>query len=676
MKPSTERRLFKYALSNGKVISIALICLIIAVALELTGPFIAKTVIDNHIVGIQAEWVEVDRDQEDTVDFQGKHLKRSDRLSENEQVIEYYTLVQTNRDYYLIDSQIPTNSTIVLTDDDQLIAHYDDQTERVTGSQLSVNQLYSFFQPEIQPIFILLIVYLGLILISAVFAYFKTYLLQIYANKIIQRIRNDVFAKIHELPMQYFVDRPAGKILARITNDTEAIKELYVNVLETFFNGFIYMAGIFFALFLLNTRLAFICLIFIPILYLWIKFYKKYAGKYNRVIRSVNSDINASINESIQTMPIIQAFRQTEERQTEFEQLNNRHYRYQRKMVILEAFTSFNLVNFLRGVALLGFIWFFGNGALTAQGLITTGVLYAFADYLTRLFEPMEMIINQLPQLEQARVSANRVFELLDEAGEAIDQKPIARIQGRVRFDQVSFAYEKDDYILKDVSFDVLAGQTVAFVGHTGSGKSSIVNLLFRFYDQQKGVVKIDEIDSRTLTRQQIRQHISIVLQDPFIFTGTILSNITLNDPAITREKAIAALKTVGADQFIEKLPMTYDQPVGENGSDFSTGQRQLLSFARALAFDPAILILDEATANIDTETEGLIQKAIGVLAEGRTMLVIAHRLSTIQHADQIIVMNKGKIIEKGKHEELLDQNGNYYQMYKMQQTGLIEQIS
>lgn len=676
MKPSTERRLFQYALSNGKVISLALICLIIAVALELTGPFIAKTVIDNHIVGIQAEWAQIEREQDGSVDFQGKYLKRADRLTENEQVIEYHTLIQTNRDYYLIDAQIPANSTIVVADDGQLTAHYNDQTERVTGSQLSVNQLYSFFQPEIQPILILLVVYLGLILISAVFAYFKTYLLQIYANKIIQRIRNDVFAKIHELPMQYFVDRPAGKILARITNDTEAIKELYVNVLETFVNGFIYMAGIFFALFLLNARLAFICLIFIPILYFWIKFYKKYAGKYNRVIRSVNSDINASINESIQTMPIIQAFKQTKERQVEFEQLNNRHYRYQRKMVILEAFTSFNLVNFLRGVALLGFIWFFGNGALTAQGLITTGVLYAFADYLTRLFEPMEMIINQLPQLEQARVSANRVFELLDEAGESVDQQPIANIQGRVRFDQVSFAYEKDDYILENVSFDVQAGQTVAFVGHTGSGKSSIMNLLFRFYDQQKGTVKIDDIDSQTLTRQQVRQHISIVLQDPFIFTGTILSNITLNDPAITREKAITALKTVGADQFIEKLPMKYDQPVGENGSDFSTGQRQLLSFARALAFDPAILILDEATANIDTETEGLIQKAIGVLAKGRTMLVIAHRLSTIQHADQIIVMNKGEIIEIGTHQELLIQNGNYYQMYKMQQTGLTEQIS
>ncbi|MBU5595486.1 ABC transporter ATP-binding protein/permease [Amphibacillus sp. MSJ-3] len=673
MKPSTERRLFQYALSNRRVISIALVCLIIAVTLELTGPLIAKTVIDNHIVGIQSEWAQLETEQEQTVKLQGNYFKRADRLTASDQVLGYYTLVQSNQEYYLIKAQIPVNSIIETRDNEQFIAHYNNQTEIVSGVQLSVSQLCSFFQPEIQPISILLAIYLGLIFISALFTYLKTYLLQIYANQIIQRIRNDVFAKIHELPMQYFIDRPAGKTLAIITNDTEAIKELYVNVLETFINGFVYMAGIYFALFLLNAHLALICLIFIPILYYWIKFYKKYAGKYNRVIRSANSDINASINETIQNMPIIQAFKKTEKRQEEFEQLNNRHYHYQRKMVILEAFATFNLVNLLKGIALVGFIWYFGNGAITNQGLITTGVLYAFVDYLTRLFEPMEMIINQLSQLEQARVSANRVFELLDEPGEAITHEAIPKIEGHIHFHQVSFAYQQEDYILKDVSFDIQAGQTVAFVGHTGSGKSSIMNLLLRFYDQQKGSIKMDDIDIQTLTRQQVRQEISIVLQDPFIFTGTILSNITLNDPQISRDKAITALKTVGADQFIEKLPLKYDQPVGENGNGFSTGQRQLLSFARALAFEPAILILDEATANIDTETERLIQRAIEIIAKGRTMLVIAHRLSTIQHADQIIVMEKGKIIERGKHEELLNQEGNYFKMYKMQHIGITE---
>lgn len=675
MRPSTERRLFRYALSNGKVIGFALFCLVVAVIFNLTGPFIAKTVIDNHIVGIQTEWVGLENEQNQAAEFQGRFYKRADRVTESDQVSSHHTLIQSNRDYYLIDQQISANSTIEVTDQGDLIVHDQGEVLSVTGEQIAASQLYQFFRPEIQPIILLLCLYLGFVIISALFSYFKTYLLQIYANRIILQIRRDAFAKMQELPIRYFVDRPAGKILARITNDTEAIKELYVSVLGTFINSIVMLLGILFALFLLDPRLALLGLIFIPLLYVWMIFYKKYAGKISRVIRSVNSEINASINESIQTMPIIQVFRRTKEREAEFEQLNDRHYRYQRKMVFMEATTTYNLVNLFRGIALLTFIWFFGRGALTAQTFISTGVLFAFVDYLLRLFEPMEMVIEQLPQLEQARVSAERVFELLDELGETIDHTSIDRINGQIKFDQVSFAYEHDDYILKDVSFDVQAGETVAFVGHTGSGKSSIMNLLFRFYDPQKGTITIDQFDNQTLSRQQVRQHISIVLQDPFIFTGTILSNITLNDPKITREKAIEALKTVGADQFIEKLPLKYDQPVGENGADFSTGQRQLLSFARALAFDPAILILDEATASIDTDTERLIQKAIDILAQGRTMLIIAHRLSTIQHADQIIVINKGEIIETGTHEELLKLGDSYAHMYQMQQSGLTEQM-
>lgn len=676
MKPSTEKRLLRYALSSKKTISIALICLIIAVGLELTGPFIAKTIIDNHIVGIETDWVQVEEQNDsNTIAYKDRFLKRSDRLQADDQVMDTYTFMQAGRHYYLIDDQIPLNSSIEVVNDESIAVTSNNSTETIAAEKVATRDLYRFFEPELNPIVWLLVLYVGLLLIAAIFQYMKTYLLQVHANKIIQRMRNDVFKKVEELPMQYFVKQPAGKILARVTNDTEAIKELYVKVLETFVNGFIYMTGIMIALFLLNKTLATICLILLPILLLFMMFYKKYAGKYNRVIRSVNSEINASINESIQTMPIIQAFRRTDERQAEFEQLNDRHFRYQKKMIALSALSSYNLVNAIRGIAFIGFIWYFGSRSFSVENVISTGLLYAFVDYLTRLFESLTQMVNQLPQLEQARVSAGRVFELLDEDTEVIDNKEIDRISGEVTFDNVSFGYEKDDYILKNVAFHVLPGQTVAFVGHTGSGKSSVMNLLFRFYDPQKGVIAIDGIDTATLTRQQVRQHIGIVLQDPFIFTGTVLSNITLDDPTIKREQAIAALKAVGADRFIEKLPKQYDEPVGENGSEFSTGQRQLLSFARALAFNPAILVLDEATANIDTETEGMIQQAMNILAEGRTMLVIAHRLSTIQHADQIIVLENGQIIEKGTHDQLIKEDGNYYQMFKMQQGGLSEHV-
>lgn len=671
MKASVEKRLLHYLFINKQTITLALIALIIAVALELTGPFIAKQVIDRHIVGVQTEWVAVtNNDDNDTIELNDRYLKRADRLNQEDSVIDTVTFVQVNRDYYLAEGKVPVDETLRVSEDGALLMS---ESEDFQAKKLSAGTAANFFAPEVQPILLWLALYLGLILIASVFQYAKTYLLQVHANKIIQTMRNDVFETVERLPMRYFVNMPAGKILARVTNDTEAIKELYVRVLETFVNGFIYMAGIIIALYLLNPTLATMSLMLLPLLMLFMKFYKTYAGKYNEVIRSVNSDINASINESIQTMPIIQAFRRTNDRANEFEQLNDKHYRYQKKMVALSALSSYNLVNVLRGIAFLSFIWFFGNQSLTGSMLVSTGLLYAFVDYLTRLFEPMTQMVNQLPQLEQARVSAGRVFQLLDEETEAIEENTLPRIKGDVRFNHVTFGYDKDETILNDLSFHIAPGETAAFVGHTGSGKSSVMNLLFRFYDPDSGTVRLDDINTQTLTRQQTRAHMAIVLQDPFIFTGTVLSNVTLNDPRISRDKAIESLKAVGADRFIEKLPRQYDEPVGENGNEFSTGQRQLLSFARALAFDPAILILDEATANIDSETEMMIQEAMNVLSEGRTMLVIAHRLSTIQHADQIIVLNKGEIIERGTHQSLLNEKGSYYQMYKMQLAGIEE---
>ena len=671
MKASVEKRLLRYLFINKQTITFALIALIIAVALELTGPFIAKQVIDRHIVGVQTEWVAItSNDDNDTIEVNNRYLKRSDRLDADDVVTGTVTFVQVNRDYYLAEGTVPVGETLTVSEDGASLISDESSFQ---AEKLSAATAANFFAPEVRPIMHWLALYLGLILIAAVFQYLKTYLLQVHANNIIQTMRNDVFETVERLPMRYFVNMPAGKILARVTNDTEAIKELYVRVLETFVNGFIYMAGIIIALYLLNPTLATISLMLLPLLMLFMKFYKTYAGKYNDVIRTVNSDINASINESIQTMPIIQAFRRTNDRADEFEQLNDKHYRYQKKMVALSALTSYNLVNVLRGIAFLSFIWFFGNQSLSGTMLVSTGLLYAFVDYLTRLFEPMTQMVNQLPQLEQARVSARRVFQLLDEETEAIEDATLPRINGDIRFDQVTFGYDKGETILKYLSFHVAPGETTAFVGHTGSGKSSVMNLLFRFYDPDSGKVLLDGVDTQTLTRQQTRAHMAIVLQDPFIFTGTVLSNITLNDPKISRDQAIEALKAVGADRFIDKLPRQYDEPVGENGNEFSTGERQLLSFARALAFDPAILILDEATANIDSETELMIQEAMTVLSKGRTMLVIAHRLSTIQHADQIIVLNKGEIIERGTHLSLLNEQGSYYQMYKMQQAGIEE---
>ncbi|MFF2448851.1 ABC transporter ATP-binding protein [Neobacillus sp. NPDC058068] len=524
---------------------------------------------------------------------------------------------------------------------------------------------------EIKPIAWLLCLYFILAVATAILRYFMYIYLQMGANRVVQRLRQDVFGHIQRLPIQYFDQLPAGKIVARVTNDTEALRNLYVQVLSNFATSFISIAGVYIALFILNWKMALIALIMMPIVYLWMILYRKYAAQYNDVIRTKIADINAMINESIQGMTIIQAFRREKQMTKEFDEMNEEHYAYQRKLLFLDSATSFNLVNMLRLTLFTIFIIYFGTQSLTTVQIVSSGTLYAFVDYLTRLFNPITNVVNQFSQLERSLVAGKRVFEVLDTTGENVSQEMMPRYDGHVLFEDVSFAYKNNDYVLKNLSFEANRGETVALVGHTGSGKSSIMNLLFRFYDPSKGKIYIDGIDVTSVPRQTMRKHMGIVLQDPYLFTGTIASNVSLNDPSISREKVETALKAVGAESVLRNLEKGIDEPVIEKGSTLSSGQRQLISFARALAFDPAILILDEATSNIDTETEEIIQHAMDVLKKGRTTFIIAHRLSTIKNADRILVLERGVIKEQGTHDELLAQGGIYEQMYQMQAKSL-----
>ncbi|MFD2442507.1 ABC transporter ATP-binding protein [Bacillus sp. CGMCC 1.16607] len=524
---------------------------------------------------------------------------------------------------------------------------------------------------EMEPIAWLLCLFLILAIATAILRYFMYIYLQMGAHRVVQKLRQDVFGHIQTLPIQYFDNLPAGKIVARVTNDTEAVRNLYVQVLSNFATSFISIVGVYIALFILNWKMALIALLMMPIVYLWMIFYRKYASKYNEVIRTKIADINAMINESIQGMTIIQAFRREKQMTKEFDEMNEEHYAYGRKLLFLDSATSFNLVNSLRLIMFTIFIVYFGTQSITTAEIVSAGTLYAFVDYLTKLFNPITNVVNQFSQLERSLVAGKRVFEVLDTTGEKVSEEVMPRYEGHVTFDDVSFAYKENEYVLKNLSFEANRGETVALVGHTGSGKSSIMNLLFRFYDPSMGKIYIDGVDVTSLPRQTIRQHMGIVLQDPYLFTGTIASNVSLNDPKITREKVEAALQAVGAERVLKNLEKGIDEPVIEKGSTLSSGQRQLISFARALAFDPAILILDEATSNIDTETEEIIQHAMDVLKKGRTTFIIAHRLSTIKNADRILVLDRGVIKEQGTHDELLAQGGIYNQMYQMQAKSL-----
>lgn len=666
MKPG--KRLIQYALSYKKIIFAALVMLTISVATDLAGPFIAKNVIDQHILGIESVWYETSSSR-NAAKFNGSYYKRETNFSKGEPKGDPARILQVGSQFVFTDELLAFDGKRSLNKDVLTITQ-GAKTAEYQVQVLKGNELLRFYQPEIPSIIQLLLLYFGLLVVSAIFQYGERYLLQQSANRIIQKMREDVFNHIQRLPIHYFDNLPAGKVVARITNDTEAIRELYVTVLATFFTSAIYISGIYVALFILNPKLAAICLLLLPILYIWMLVYRKFASKYNRVIRSRNSDINAMINESIQGMSIIQAFGREKETKAEFEKLNNQHFTYQNKLLTLNSLTSHNLVGVLRNLIFVAFIWYFGAESLVPSAVISLGMLYAFVDYINRLFEPVQGVVNQLANLEQALVAGERVFKLLDEPGENVSQERIPRIKGNVSFQNVSFAYKEGEYVLKNINFSAKQGETIALVGHTGSGKSSIMNLLFRFYDCQKGKIVIDGKDIECIPRQTLRNHMGIVLQDPYLFTGTIASNVSLQDPSITREKVEQALKDVGAARVFKNLENGYDEPVIEKGSTLSSGQRQLISFARALAFNPAILILDEATSSIDTETEALIQEAMEVLKKGRTTFIIAHRLSTIRNADQILVLDRGSIVEQGTHDELMALGGKYHQMYQLQQGG------
>lgn len=523
---------------------------------------------------------------------------------------------------------------------------------------------------NMQPIFLLLAVYFIIAIIYAILSYYQTIYFQTAGSNVIKHLRTSLFGHIQKLPIKFFDNLPAGKVVARITNDTQTILELFTVMLPTYIAGMTNIVGIIAVIFYFNVKVGLLALIVVPLLFGWLLIYRKISDKYNNIVRERNSDMNAMLNESINGMTIIQAFNQEEKIQQEFNQLNEEYLKNYSKIIQLDSITSHNLMGTIRSFVFLVMIYIFGQSFLSAEATLTAGMMYILVDYLTRLFNPMFNMVNQLSVLEQARVSSNRVFEMMDETAEVQENKIMTQCEGHVKFEDVSFGYKPNELVLRNINIDALPGETIGLVGHTGSGKSSIMNLLFRFYDPTTGRITIDGIDTTSVTKQSMRQFMGIVLQDPYLYSGTILSNITLNDPKITREMAIDALERVGGYRVLQSLENGIDTEVVERGSTLSSGQRQLISFARALAFNPKILILDEATASIDSETESVIQQAMDVLKEGRTTFIIAHRLSTIKHADEIIVLDKGEIIERGTHDILVEKGDVYAKMYALQSGG------
>ena len=510
--------------------------------------------------------------------------------------------------------------------------------------------------------------YLLVNLIGSLFRYISLLQLRKMPNSIVKKMRDQLFDHMHKLPVSYFDQIPAGKVVARITNDTEVLRSnFYVIVISNLLSNIIQIIGAFIALFLLNRTLGAAMLILIPILGIWQHFYTKYASRYNLAMREYISQISGQLNEFVQGMAIIQAFQRENQLQKEFNETVEKWFKTGRKYLLLDSSIAWGLGNLLRNSTILILITTLAAFFLDGRLAISAGLLYAFIDYINRLYDPIEGLVQTITNVQQSLAAGQRVFEFADQPVEKQQSEQLTVTNGDVSFQQVTFGYDPEQAILHDINFDVAAGETIALVGHTGSGKSSILNLLFRFYDPQQGKIVVDGQVIADYDRHSLRDSMAIVMQDPYLFTGTIASNIGMNDPTITEAMIIDALKQVGADYLLSRYEKGIHHPVVEKGNEFSSGERQLISFARALVFDPKILILDEATSHVDTETESIIQKAMTVLQKGRTTFMIAHRLSTIKQADQILVLDQGKIVERGTHASLVQGQGIYQQMYQMQ---------
>jgi len=514
----------------------------------------------------------------------------------------------------------------------------------------------------------LIIIFFLVQAVGAVTTYMQIYLFQYLAFRVIQQLRIDAFSKIGRLGMRYFDKVPGGSVVSRLTNDTEAIVEMFIGVLASFLMAFFMVISSFIMMFVLDFKLALFALIFMPVIVLILAVYRRYSANFFSHARQLLSDLNAKLAEGIEGMKIIQVFNQEKRLRNEFEQINEMHYRYNMKNVKLDGLLLRPAISMISVLAIALILSYFG--LLSFGGTVTAGVVFAFLQYMERFFEPINQVSQNLNIFQQALVSASRVFALIDDGRTEPAQngnEDYGITAGRVEFRNVTFSYDGKVDVLKDISFTAEPGQTVALVGHTGSGKSSIINLFMRFYEFERGEILIDGQSIKEIPKLEMKEKIGLVLQDPFIFYGTVESNIKLYHPTMTFEQVKEAAKFVRADRFIQKLPGDYGHKVIEKGSAFSSGERQLIAFARTMAMDPKILILDEATANIDSETEEEIQKSLERMQQGRTTLAIAHRLSTIQNADQIIVLNRGEIAERGTHDELIGTGGIYHKMYQLQ---------
>lgn len=641
--------------------TLATVLVLFIIAVELYRPIIVGNAIDQYINGYYHPYVEADVSAPDAVNWNGLVLSRDQAVSAADSA-SFYQIFLWKDHYYMAENLTRSECTALQNADTSVLKNYvRNGAQKLTSNDLKVLRQNDFKGILKAGILFLLLLFSGFFLNLA-----DTWLLQKMGQQIVYKLREETFTHIHSLSLSFFNTTPVGKLVTRVSNDTEAVNELFSTILVKLFKNVVKIIGYAAVMLSINVKMAGISFLLLPLVAILTFVFRHLSRKAYQITRNKITELNTFLSEHISGMKLIQIFAREKEKYSEFEGKSMELYRANFREIM--TFAIFRPSIYL--VSVIAMILVIRTGSLSVlNGSLSLGTLFVFITYISSFFEPIQELSEQLGTLQSSIASAEKIFSVLDVKPEIVspaDPTPV-NILGEIEFRHVWFAYEEENYILKDVSFVIHPGEKAAFVGATGAGKSTILNLIGRYFDIQKGQILIDGIDIHEIDLDVLRGAIGQVQQDVFIFTGDIKSNISLNNEAISPDDVRRAAEIVNADPFIQKLPHGYDEPVTERGSTLSAGQRQLLSFARTLAYDPKILVLDEATANIDTETETLITQALARLMDGRTTIMVAHRLSTIQHADKIIVMHHGEIKESGTHQELLAKDGLYKKLYELQ---------
>lgn len=663
------KRLLKYLKPHKWVMTAATILVLFIIVVELYRPIIIGDAIDDYINGYYSPYVVCDVNAEGAVSYNDFYLTRDFDAETVASDTTYYQILLYENQYYMAEAlSLEESLALVEADSALLEKHVADGAVLLERDQLKELRYYDFRGILAAAGFYLFMMLLGFVLNAA-----DTWMLQKMGQSIIYEMREEVFTHIHSLSLNFFNNTPVGKLVTRVSNDTEAVNELFTTILVRLFKNVVKIIGYAIVMLSIDKRMAGVSFLLLPAVGVLTFYFRYMSRKAYQITRNKITELNTFLSEHISGMKLIQIFAREKEKYQEFETKSHELFRANWRETM--TFAIFRPSIYLLSVAAM--IIVIGTGSHSVlNDTLSLGTLFIFISYISSFFEPIQELAEQFGTLQSSLASAEKIFSILDEQPEIVSpaNPTDVTIQGRIEFKNVWFAYEKEGdnpenwhYILKDVSFVIEPGQKVAFVGATGAGKSTILNLIGRYFDIQKGEILIDGVNILDIDTDVLRGAIGQVQQDVFIFTGDIKSNISLNNENISLEEIKRAATIVNADPFIQKMPEGYDSPVTERGSTLSAGQRQLLSFARTLAYNPSILVLDEATANIDTETESLITNALEKLMDGRTTIMVAHRLSTIQHADKIIVMHHGKIRESGSHQELLKQNGLYKKLYDLQ---------